>query len=83
MERARWERAIGRHKKDELLKLGEDLGLREASSITEGKARSKKELTALIVDKCLEKKLPTSELLRLELLSKSSCLCSSSCGREV
>ncbi len=70
MGRARWEKVIGKFKKSELSEVAEDLGL-EGYPPTTTAGSSKKELVAITVDKCLEKKIPTSRLLMLELSRKS------------
>ena len=65
LDRSRWEKAIGRFKKSELREVAEDLEL-EGHSLP-SKTASKRELVALIVEQCVEKKKPTSDLLRIEL----------------
>ena len=69
VERNRWEKVFGKFRKNELPELALDLGLEGLPSSKKG--GSKKELVALLVDKCLEENVPTSKLLSLELSCES------------
>ena len=67
-EKIRWERVLGKFTLGELPDVAKNqLGLEVLP-----KARSKKELVALLVNSCLERDLTPADLLALELCRKPS-----------